>query len=140
MNQRKTFDKLLTLIIITLIVVCGCSRSDEPLNPTFVITSQTRNLTILELTNNNWYDWTNVKIEAFSSQVAVSDYYNMQFNCRAPKLMESGKTYTVEINTSKRYPSAVYTRWDGILRFVTIKVSTVKGDKICHINLLSDKR
>lgn len=88
----------------------------------------------LEITNNNWYDWTNVEIEAYSTQFPISDYYHMKFYSIAPDLMESGKTYTIKINTSKIFfSSEVWNRWDGKIRLITIRVLTVKGKKITKL-------
>ena len=134
MNHRKSLNILIAIITITLIVVCGCSKSDEPLKYTAVMTSQNRDLTTLKITNNNWYDWTDVEIEAYSTQFAISDYYHMKFYCSSPNLIESGKTFTVNINTRKVFfSSEVWDRWDGKLGLVTIQVFTVKGLKYAKL-------
>ncbi|MGA2158501.1 MAG: hypothetical protein ABSG90_04710 [Dehalococcoidia bacterium] len=129
MDNEKALNILIAISIITLFLACGCAGSDEPLKADVVITSQTRDLTTLEITNNNWYDWTDVNIVAYSTFIPT--YGNIKFGAGGPNLMESGKTYTVKIGTGRNpaQSASEWNHWDGKFQFISIEVFTVKGAK-----------
>lgn len=118
----------------TVFVGCGCSMYDEPLKAQAVITTQTRDLTIVEVTNENWYNWTNIQIVVYARQGSAIMRFAPLYP--PPELMESGKTCIVEIDHGKSYtaPNPGLNRWNGEIESISISVDTVKGRKSDTIN------